>query len=112
MTGRPRAAVGALPAYRPGKAAAQAEAVGFERWKRPVLARFLPGTRLRFARAAAPGAALVNGYGPTENTTFTACHGMTSAADLARPVPIGMRSTLRIGATSVAVPVKNSSSAV
>lgn len=42
---------------------AQAVAVGFERWKRPVLARFLPGTRLRFARAAAPGAALVRwGY--------------------------------------------------
>ncbi|MDX2000061.1 MAG: amino acid adenylation domain-containing protein [Thermoanaerobaculia bacterium] len=37
----------------------------------------------------APGAALVNGYGPTENTTFTTCHVMTSAADLARPVPIG-----------------------
>ncbi|MFM7240333.1 MAG: capsular polysaccharide biosynthesis protein [Cyanobium sp.] len=35
---------------------AQAVAVGFERWKRPVLARFLPGTRLRFARAAAPPA--------------------------------------------------------
>ena len=41
----------------------RAEAVGFERWKRPVLARFLPGTRLRFARSAAPGAALVRwGY--------------------------------------------------
>lgn len=38
---------------------AHAVAVGFERWKRPVLARFLPGTRLRFARsaAAAEGAA-------------------------------------------------------
>ena len=41
----------------------RAEAVCFERWKRPVLARFLPGTRLRFARSAAPGAALVRwGY--------------------------------------------------
>ena len=41
----------------------QVEAVGFERWKRPVLARFLPGTHLRFARSAAPGAALVRwGY--------------------------------------------------
>jgi len=32
---------------------ARAVAVGFERWKRPVLARFLSGTRLRFARSAA-----------------------------------------------------------
>ncbi|MEB3170039.1 MAG: capsular polysaccharide biosynthesis protein [Synechococcaceae cyanobacterium] len=41
-------------AASPGRALA----VGFERWKRPVLARFLPGTRLRFARseAAAGGA--------------------------------------------------------
>jgi capsular polysaccharide export protein len=38
---------------------ARAVALGFERWKRPVLARFLPGTHLRFARsaAAAEGAA-------------------------------------------------------
>jgi aspartate racemase len=36
-----------------------------------------------------PGVRLVNGYGPTENTTFTCCHTVT-AADLERPsVPIG-----------------------
>lgn len=33
--------------------------------------------------------ALINGYGPTENTTFTCCHRV-SAADLERPsIPIG-----------------------
>ncbi|MGW3962985.1 amino acid adenylation domain-containing protein [Amycolatopsis sp. NPDC005003] len=34
-----------------------------------------------------PGLRLVNGYGPTENTTFTCCHDVT--ADAAAPVPIG-----------------------
>jgi amino acid adenylation domain-containing protein/non-ribosomal peptide synthase protein (TIGR01720 family) len=40
-----------------------------------------------------PGCTLINGYGPTENTTFTTCHAMTAAdlADerLATTVPIG-----------------------
>ena len=36
-----------------------------------------------------PGCRLINGYGPTENTTFTACRTV-SAADAARPsIPIG-----------------------
>jgi acyl carrier protein len=38
---------------------------------------------------AHPGLALVNGYGPTENTTFTACHVMRSPEDVTDPVPIG-----------------------
>ena len=32
---------------------------------------------------------LINGYGPTENTTFTCCHPMTSTDDLGATVPIG-----------------------
>ncbi len=36
-----------------------------------------------------PGCRLVNGYGPTENTTFTCCHTITPATDLERSVPIG-----------------------
>jgi amino acid adenylation domain-containing protein len=39
------------------------------------------------ALAALPGCRLINGYGPTENTTFTCCHQV--AAPLAGPVPIG-----------------------
>ncbi|HEV8558082.1 MAG TPA: non-ribosomal peptide synthase/polyketide synthase [Actinophytocola sp.] len=37
--------------------------------------------------AAVPGLRLVNGYGPTEGTTFTTCHRITEAP--AGPVPIG-----------------------
>jgi amino acid adenylation domain-containing protein len=37
-----------------------------------------------------PGLTLINGYGPTENTTFTCCHMMRSAVDLGSgTVPIG-----------------------
>jgi amino acid adenylation domain-containing protein len=38
---------------------------------------------------AAPSCRLVNGYGPTENTTFTCCHVMSTHADFAGSVPIG-----------------------
>ncbi len=48
---------------------------------------------VRRALEGLPGCTLVNGYGPTENTTFTTCHTMTAAelADdrLAATVPIG-----------------------
>lgn len=41
------------------------------------------------ALAALPATKLINGYGPTENTTFTTCHHITRE-DLARPsIPIG-----------------------
>jgi amino acid adenylation domain-containing protein len=49
---------------------------------------------------AAPGTTLVNGYGPTENTTFTCCHEMRGARDAGEgSVPIGRP----IGQTDVCV---------
>lgn len=32
---------------------------------------------------------LINGYGPTENTTFTCCHSMSEETELSASVPIG-----------------------
>ena len=44
---------------------------------------------VRRALEMLPGTALINGYGPTENTTFTTCHRIT-LADCERPsIPIG-----------------------
>jgi aspartate racemase len=42
--------------------------------------RFLEGT---------PGCRLINGYGPTENTTFTCCFPMQDAEDVGETVSIG-----------------------
>ncbi len=40
--------------------------------------------------AACPTLTVINGYGPTENTTFTCCHTITRAeAELGLPLPIG-----------------------
>jgi aspartate racemase len=36
-----------------------------------------------------PGCRVVNGYGPTEGTTFSCCHSITSTTGLERSVPIG-----------------------
>ncbi|HEY9134888.1 MAG TPA: amino acid adenylation domain-containing protein, partial [Pseudomonadales bacterium] len=36
-----------------------------------------------------PGIRLVNGYGPTENTTFTCCYVMTEGVEFGRTIPIG-----------------------
>jgi len=36
-----------------------------------------------------PGLTLINGYGPTENTTFTCCHRMRSPEGIGASVPIG-----------------------
>ncbi|MEM8546440.1 MAG: amino acid adenylation domain-containing protein, partial [Cyanobacteria bacterium P01_H01_bin.119] len=41
------------------------------------------------AGAALPHCTLVNGYGPTENTTFTCCHTIAAIADTDRSIPIG-----------------------
>ncbi|HLA75266.1 MAG TPA: amino acid adenylation domain-containing protein, partial [Gammaproteobacteria bacterium] len=39
--------------------------------------------------AAHPGCRLINGYGPTENTTFSCCYTIPPHAALGRAVPIG-----------------------
>ena len=38
---------------------------------------------------AHPGIRLINGYGPTENTTFTTCHTVTRADLTAASIPVG-----------------------
>lgn len=38
---------------------------------------------------AFPYITIVNGYGPTENSTFTCCHAMTSDEDIGDSIPIG-----------------------
>ncbi|WP_338700444.1 non-ribosomal peptide synthetase [Streptomyces sp. Q6] len=45
------------------------------------------------ALAALPGLTLVNGYGPTENTTFTCCHTITGPVDGAVPIGRPIRGT-------------------
>ncbi len=54
-----------------------------------------PGAVERVLREV-PGCRVTNGYGPTENTTFTTCHGMAAAAEdgwgrpaAVRSIPIG-----------------------
>ena len=36
-----------------------------------------------------PGCTLINGYGPTEGTTFTCCHRMAHPSEVVDPIPIG-----------------------
>ena len=49
----------------------------------------LSPAHVRAALRALPGTVLINGYGPTEGTTFTCCHRMEALADEATSVPIG-----------------------
>ncbi|HZI09664.1 MAG TPA: amino acid adenylation domain-containing protein, partial [Myxococcus sp.] len=50
----------------------------------------LPVQRVREHRARLPeGSVLVNGYGPTENTTFSSTHTLRRGDAVARSVPIG-----------------------
>jgi amino acid adenylation domain-containing protein len=44
---------------------------------------------VRAVLAARRGRPVVNGYGPTENTTFTTCHVMTDPSQVEATVPIG-----------------------
>ncbi|MDT8368395.1 MAG: amino acid adenylation domain-containing protein [Longimicrobiales bacterium] len=44
---------------------------------------------VRQALEELPGCTVINGYGPTENTTFTCCHSMTGPGDVGERVPIG-----------------------
>ncbi|HVF49520.1 MAG TPA: amino acid adenylation domain-containing protein [Pyrinomonadaceae bacterium] len=43
----------------------------------------------RFLDGADAGCTLINGYGPTENTTFTSCHEMRGGERVVKSVPIG-----------------------
>jgi amino acid adenylation domain-containing protein len=43
----------------------------------------------RALRLLPPGAALINGYGPTESTTFACCHRMPAGSIEPGPIPIG-----------------------
>ena len=49
----------------------------------------LHASTVRNVLESVPGITVINGYGPTENTTFTCCHRMTSSNAPARTVPIG-----------------------
>ncbi|MGD0243441.1 MAG: amino acid adenylation domain-containing protein [Streptosporangiaceae bacterium] len=54
---------------------------------------------VRAVLTARRGRPLVNGYGPTENTTFTTCHVMTDPGQVGPTVPIGrpiQHTTVRI----------------
>jgi amino acid adenylation domain-containing protein len=44
---------------------------------------------VRRALEKLPSCRLINGYGPTENTTFTCCHTMYPGEPVPQPIPIG-----------------------
>ncbi|MEV6121631.1 amino acid adenylation domain-containing protein [Streptomyces sp. NPDC052077] len=49
----------------------------------------VPAAAVRRVLAACPGTAVVNGYGPTETTTFATCHRVSDPGTLGGAVPIG-----------------------
>ncbi|MDB6019201.1 MAG: Glutamate-semialdehyde aminotransferase [Pedosphaera sp.] len=49
----------------------------------------LPAAQVRKALQELPGCRLINGYGPTENTTFTCCHTISEADLKGNSIPIG-----------------------
>jgi amino acid adenylation domain-containing protein len=49
----------------------------------------LSGSHVRRALETLEGCTVINGYGPTENTTFTCCYPMPDPDQLAESVPIG-----------------------
>jgi amino acid adenylation domain-containing protein len=68
----------------------------------------LSPSHVRRALAALPDGTLINGYGPTENTTFTCCHVITdAAADASVPIgrPIGNTTVVLLDRAGRPVPV-------
>ncbi|MFJ4097683.1 amino acid adenylation domain-containing protein [Kitasatospora sp. NPDC089913] len=59
----------------------------------------VPPAQVRRALEAAPGLVVTNGYGPTENTTFTTVHHIRDRVEVEDPLPIGRP----VPGTSVAV---------
>jgi aspartate racemase len=49
----------------------------------------LSPSHVRRALQELDGCAVINGYGPTENTTFSCCHVMREPGDVQTPIPIG-----------------------
>ena len=49
----------------------------------------LSPAHVRKALLSLPHCTLINGYGPTENTTFTCCHRMTRETQIGDSVPLG-----------------------
>jgi acyl-coenzyme A synthetase/AMP-(fatty) acid ligase/acyl carrier protein len=49
----------------------------------------LSARHVRKVLHAAPHCTVINGYGPTEGTTFTCCYAMRDGAQVPDPVPIG-----------------------
>ena len=49
----------------------------------------LPVSAVKRALETLPNCELINGYGPTENTTFSCCHALRPDFNLSRPAPIG-----------------------
>ncbi|GAA2784065.1 hypothetical protein GCM10010521_73150 [Streptomyces rameus] len=49
----------------------------------------VPAPAVRRVLAACPGLTVVDGYGPTETTTFATCHALTDPAAVPGTVPIG-----------------------
>ena len=49
----------------------------------------LSADHVRRALTAVPGRVVVNGYGPTETTTFACCHRVSRVEEAGHPLPIG-----------------------
>jgi amino acid adenylation domain-containing protein len=49
----------------------------------------IPVAQVRKVLRELSGVTLINGFGPTESTTFTCCFGLTGKSEVAEPVPIG-----------------------
>ncbi|HEY2724811.1 MAG TPA: amino acid adenylation domain-containing protein [Pseudonocardiaceae bacterium] len=49
----------------------------------------VPASSVRRVRAACPDLTVVDGYGPTETTTFATCHALPAGAEVPESMPIG-----------------------